>query len=869
MPTRFRPFPPASTLAALVLLALVPCTSSGALAAQAGPLPQRADRLEASGPVTPWPRPVPVRLKPSGIDDMLVTTLGEVSTPLADGTFDPATDRVTTRSGRVIQHYYEDSLGITHYRPIDKSVFPLPPSGWCSWYYYYRQITPAEILANARWMATHLGPYGANWIQIDDGWQGTGPDTREPRDPLGIDPRFAKPGMKALADSIRALGMEAGIWLAPEGQSNIDVVRRTGAFLTGPHGDQRAFRSWEGTYLLDPTKPAARTYLGDLFGSLRRDDFTYFKIDGQTVVLDQYAKALPWMAGPVPQGDRAAAAADVYRRTLGWIRDAIGPRSYLLLSWGPDLAGIGLTNGGRTADDVVGGWEGFLIAEDATDSYEFLNNVAWYSDPDALLVRPPLTDGTARAWATLYGLTGQALMASDRMTDLPASRVDVLKRVFPATDVRPLDLYRPDNVHKTIVDLKVSDLGRRYDVVGVFNHSTHRSMNRLLSWKELGLDANRTYHVYDFWRGVYLGAWDHGVFLNVPPEDVRVVTLVPATARPVLVSTSRHITQGWVSLVALSSGGTDAAPLLSGKSRVVAGDPYTLTFGLPPVRATYRIVSAEAAPAAGGPRPTVTFASHQGYATVTVTSSTSQTVAWTVRFGAAEAFHYPVGVQGPLAARQRSVTSVDLTWPTEYYLHAGYRVDVDGRPVGVTFQPWATVRDLSPGRVHTFEVHEVWTDGTVSRRFLSKTITLAVPDSTPLSEMEPAMARQGRGMLGRNRSFDGNELSVAGLAFGRGLGTVAPSEVEYRLAGVYGRFTARVGIDDEAQPAPAAAARFEVLGDGRVLWTSPPMHGGEPPLPVEVDVKGVEVLSLRVLPAGTGDPRLHADWLRPRVLSGP
>jgi len=715
-----------SCLAPVVALGIF----AAALPAQAGPLPQRAERIAASGPVTPWPRPVPVRLKPSGPDDLLVTTLGEVSTPLADGTFDPVADRVTTRDGRVLDDYYRDSLGITWYRPLDKSVFPLPPSGWCSWYYYYRVVDPAEILANARWMAENLGPYGANWVQIDDGWQGSGPDTRENRDPTGIDPRFRAMGMKAIADSIRALGMEAGIWLAPHGQSNIEVVRRTGAFLSGSGGNPRAFRSWTGTYLLDPTKPSAHRYLRDLFGKLRSDDFTYFKVDGQTVVLDQYEKALPYMAGPVPEGDSVRAAEEVYRPTLRTIRDAIGPRSYLLLSWGPDLAGIGMTVGGRTADDVVGSWEGFLIAEDATNSFAFLNNVAWYSDPDALLVRPPMTDGTARAWATLYGLTGQALMASDRMPDLPASRVDILKRVFPATDVRPLDLYRPDNVHKTVVDLKVADLGRSYDVVALFNHDTGRAMNRLLSWKELGLDPDRAYHVYDFWSGVYLGAWDHGVFLDIPPEDVRVITLVPEGPRPVLVSTSRHITQGWVDLDTLSSSGPDSVPVISGRSRVVGDDAYTLTFGLPAAPTTYRIASASAQGGSGRATPKLTFESHQGYANVTITSDGSQTVSWNVRFAPTQAYHYPVGAQGPLKASQRSATSVELTWPTEYYLHAGYRITVDGEPVGVTFQPWATVPGLAPGREHTFEVREVWTDGTVARRALSTSLALAAPDST-------------------------------------------------------------------------------------------------------------------------------------------
>ena len=114
----------------------------------------------------------------------------------------------------------------------------------------------------------------------------------------------------------------------------------------------------------------------------------------------------------------------------------------------------------------------------------------------------------------------------------------MLRRVYPAVDVRPLDLYKPDNVRKPVWDLKVNHLGREYDVVALFNYSTEDALSRLISWEELGLRPNQVYHVYDFWQGMYLGAWDRGVFLTVPPADVRVVTLVPEEPRPVLLSTS-------------------------------------------------------------------------------------------------------------------------------------------------------------------------------------------------------------------------------------------------------------------------------------------------------------------------------------------
>src|SRR4051794_31620563 len=82
-----------------------------------------------------WPRSVPARIHDGSNPDLLVMTLGDVETSLADGTFDPANDEVRLKDGTVIKNYYSDHLKVKYYHPIDKSSFPLPPSGWCSWYF--------------------------------------------------------------------------------------------------------------------------------------------------------------------------------------------------------------------------------------------------------------------------------------------------------------------------------------------------------------------------------------------------------------------------------------------------------------------------------------------------------------------------------------------------------------------------------------------------------------------------------------------------------------------------------------------------------------------------------------------------------------
>jgi hypothetical protein len=779
---------------------------------QERPIPRTA------GPVTPWPRPIPVRVKPEEPDDLFVMTLGPVGPalseangpPLADGVFDPQHDRVTLRDGRVIENYYSDVLGIRHFAPIDKTQFPVPPSGWCSWYYYYQDINADEVLANARWAAEHLRDFGFRYVQIDDGWQGVGHGMGENRDWTTIDERFRERSMVGLAAAIRELGLEAGLWLAPHGQSNEHVVRESGAFLLRPDGSS-ASSTWEGAFLLDPTRPEAHAYLRDLFTRLHAWGYTYFKIDGQPIVLEEFQKKAEFMHAtherartpsptqssvlspqsspstqpsalspqPAPTSLPAVRVAELYRDTLRSIRDAIGPETYLLGCWGIPLPGVGILNASRTAGDIVQGWDGFLVALDSVMRWNFLHNVAWYCDPDVFMVRPPLTDGVARAWVTLQGLTGQALLTSDRLPDLPASRVEMLKRVYPAVDIRPLDLFPVEDARKPIWVLKVAhdlpavpagprpadtaaqrsglrpraaelqsrtpatpDAGtdqprstfrRSYDVVGVFNFSEDSTDNFHLSFEALGLEPDAQYHVYDFWQQAYLGAWERGVFVEVPPQDVRVLTLVRAEPGPVLISTSRHITQGWVDLRSLEpspvAARAPARPTLSGTSRVIANDPYTLTIGLPRAAPTFQLHNVELFDPQSGqalqlPR---TFASHQEYATVTIESNETREVGWRLTFAPAQPYVFPVRAPHEIHVRQLDPHRVELTWPPEYHAKAGYQVLLDGQVLGVAFSPRAVLRNLDPGRTIRVGVRSIWYDGSTGTGLAETQFTTSEP----------------------------------------------------------------------------------------------------------------------------------------------
>lgn len=800
-----------------------------------------------------WPYPIPCRIQDGANPDLLVMTLGPVSTPLAQGIFDPQQDEVTLNDGTVRSNYYRDVLGVKFYRPLDKSRFPLPPSGWCSWYYYYNRINETEVQRNAAWLAANLKDYGAKYVQIDDGWQGGG--GREGwRDWTTVNREHFTNGMAKLAADIKSLGLEPGLWLAPHGQSNPQVIsNHPNVFLLKPDGTT-ASDTWEGRFLMDPTAPEAQNYLYDLFARCVGWGYDYFKIDGQPIVVDEYSRAKNFMK--VPSDD----AAGLYRKTLDTIRDAIGPDRYLLGCWGIPLEGADIMNGSRTGGDVVLGWGGFQVALRPTMEYYYLHNIVWYCDPDVLLVRAPLTLHQARVWATLQGLTGQALMSSDRLMDLSEERVELMRRIYPATDIRPLDLF-PIQRNKRLWDLKINHLGRNYDVVGVFNFDTDRAKQMLLIWKDLGLPDDQPLHVFDFWNGEYLGAWSAGMAVDAAPTSCRVLTLLPDNGRIQLISTSRHITQGWLDLVALKQNAVGDA--FEGTSKVIKNDPYELRFVFP--RGTNYVVKSAVARAGMRKLPVSVF-NHQGWAAVRLTSPKTQEVKWEVQFAPTDSYRFPPSEPNGLWLERVGLDGVNLHWREQYYLNAGYQVDLDGRRLGYAPQASFPIRGLDPRTNYIVTVKTVAQDGAESPRTGRLNFTLAslLPAELPLTQLEPLHS------TGRWRGFEADEMpSGAPLALGdkhyeRGLSCFAGSEIEYDLMGLYDTFSALVGLD--ASAGENSSAESIVLGDGKELWRSGALKKADGARPAQVNIAGVHKLILRTTGTGERRGRAQADWAEPKVF---
>jgi hypothetical protein len=793
-------------------------------------------------------------------------SIGRVESLLADSLFDPETDdgirfegqglRLTpTDDGyalsaerltaiRLHLDVYKKTLGIKWYRPLDKDHFPRPPCGWCTWYYYYHNVTEADVLENAQWLAKHLKRFGATICQIDDGWQSPGYGG-DHRDWARTSPRFPN-GMKWLAKQIRALGLVPGIWLCPFGQSDRELAaRQPDLFLREPDGRSIGEPSkpgeavnWNGRYFLDCTGKAGQDYLRRLFTRLTVEwGYDFVKIDGQGGIAGTYDRYRKQLANPMP-GD------ETYRLGLKAMADVMGPRRFLL-NCAQGIDSTGLCQGLRIGGDVGTSWQGMQHAVSATMRWLFVNNIAWYADPDVVCVRPPLTLDQARMWATLVGITGQMTLASDKMTDLAEERIELLRRICPVADIRPMDLF--DYRDKpALFDLKVATAVGQWDVVAAFNWTDMASTSVTISAADLGLPPGR-YLFYDAWSKHLLAAGSDRVTVHIAPSACRVVAVRALLDRPQWVGTSRHLTQGADDLEQMAWD--EASGTLRGTSRLVAEDPYELRFTLPP----------------GWTSEGKNLRREGSLAVLALRSPQNASVAWEARFRRTTAAIPPAAA--PEAAGLTSQAGrVTLAWkPSPRAL--AYHVFRNGELLGATGATSLSDVPFRPRTTFQYEVAAADWSGRLSARTRLGSFTTAPARDVWLDQFQPLRHRQTYGTLAINKSNGGNRMTIGGKVYQRGLGMHANAESEYLLGGGYRRFEAQVGVDDEK--GGLGSCVFQVWVDGEKRFDSGPLRGRQPAKPVVVDLSGKETLRLVVTDAGDGINCDHADWADARLLAQP
>ncbi|MDR1203002.1 MAG: NPCBM/NEW2 domain-containing protein, partial [Tannerellaceae bacterium] len=139
---------------------------------------------------------------------------------------------------------------------------------------------------------------------------------------------------------------------------------------------------------------------------------------------------------------------------------------------------------------------------------------------------------------------------------------------------------------------------------------------------------------------------------------------------------------------------------------------------------------------------------------------------------------------------------------------------------------------------------------------------------TYISEMSWLSSSNGWGPIMRDYAHSGvngtnlTPITLGGQEYAKGVGAHAESEIQVALDGEYETFKAIVGADDIA--GQWANVVFKVYGDDELLFESPQMLPGNTPVSIDIDVSGVDILTLYADP-GTYPNDDYADWADARL----
>ena len=437
------------------------------------------------------------------------------------------------------------------------------PVGWCSWYYYFQNVTEADMLANLGWAAEHRRSAPLQWIQLDDGFE------EEVGDWFGSRPTFPH-GLLTLSGQVRQAGFRAGLWLAP-------LIAKPNARVLGEHPEwvlrDSGGRPVNAGFLwntfaraLDVTHPGVLEHIERLIETATGEwGYDYLKLDFL------FAGALDGRRHN-PRVTRAQGLHQALQR----IRQAAGDETALLGCGCPLGAGIGIFEAMRIDADVAPRWNPayfgleapFTAEPDFPSVRNALRNVLtrsdlhrrwWTNDPDCILLREPLKPGEppeARAaashltvsevqcLATVVALSAGSLFVSDHLPRLSPERVAWLSRLIPPLPepARVVDLF--DRAYPRLLHLPVQGPAGAWDLIAVVNWDDTASSDSV-DLAALGLPAAAAYHVFDFWQEEYHRV--DGSRLRIPsiaPHGVALFCVRPVEHQPSWVGDTLHISQG-------------------------------------------------------------------------------------------------------------------------------------------------------------------------------------------------------------------------------------------------------------------------------------------------------------------------------------
>ncbi|WP_313639108.1 hypothetical protein [Paenibacillus sp.] len=483
--------------------------------------------------------------------------------------------------------YYNKHLGYNYHKPWDFKPNTKPVAGWCSWEAYRRDIDIDKIKNIAKFMAQNFKDYGMEYIQVDDGYQ----KMPLPANPKGTmeegwmtceENKFPD-GHQSIVSAINDEGFLPAIWTNANITNPEFPVNNPEAVLW--NGDEAIKGEWID-YLYSCTPETLEKHVVPLFKSFKDMGYQYIKIDAiRHLLFDGLHECV--RLGLMTNEE----AEHKFRAYMEATKRGLGDDVYYLASWGEMHEVVGLVDACRISMDANPTWAGIRMQLFESARWFHTQRILFVNDPDHVCVRTKLD--WAKSVLSLISLSGGLYMLSDTLDAYKDEKIDVIRKTLPTLATKTAETgaltvdypaYTWTKLHGFAVQsheapvvaddvsledaLNMSGVYEGVDAEHPFSSLWSFHINKAdrkwcvmariatlpleestISMKTLGLDENKTYLAFDFWKqsfvGEVKGSYNAG---SLALGCCEIIALYEKTPDPQVIASDRHVSMDAVSI---------------------------------------------------------------------------------------------------------------------------------------------------------------------------------------------------------------------------------------------------------------------------------------------------------------------------------
>ena len=404
-------------------------------------------------------------------------------------------------------------------------------------------------------------------------------------------------GLRCFLAEVCSHGIKPGFWTGPfqicdravdfQAVKDFLIRKKTGELAERwewPWGKEENGHS-PMQYALDPADKRTMEYLEKVYSTYASWGIRYHMVD--------------FLETGLYKDDEASSGYDLecYLHLMRQLRKFCHPETQLLSATGAALNLIGAVQSSRIGMDYGEGRPldkrfpsypaNYVIngsfGSSGSPNRNAVNNLANWSfahgrffqcNSNMMTVAKPIPLREAQMSATLFGISPSPVFFGDDIANIEPERLSLIKKVLPRMKgmPEPVDLFRRNDGGKDFVRtfvLRIEKEWGRWFVCAVFNLNESRRILKLNA-EELGLDAGKSYRMYDFWNETYCGIFKESREIDVAANSCALYRFEEVRRHPWILSTDIHVRQGEAELDAVSWN--EATRTLSGKAIRTPGE---------------------------------------------------------------------------------------------------------------------------------------------------------------------------------------------------------------------------------------------------------------------------------------------------------